>query len=137
MNSKNIKIQSMNKILVIDDDVDFLASTKLFLESKNFEVDTAINTKTGLETLNSFQPDLIILDIIMDSNLEGYNFLNDLKSDDSLKKIPVIMNTSMAEAIGVNMRSSIEDVENLPNTKFIEKSGDWEELLEAVNELLQ
>ena len=126
-----------NKVLLIDDDVDYLASTKLFLESNSYEVTTAINTKLGLDILESLTPDLIILDIIMDSNLEGYNFLNDLKSDDSLKKIPVIMNTSMAEAIGVNMRSSIEDVENLPNTKFIEKSGDWEELLEAVNELLQ
>jgi two-component system alkaline phosphatase synthesis response regulator PhoP/two-component system response regulator VicR len=126
-----------SKILVIDDDVDLLASTKLFLESKNYEVDTAINTKTGLQILNSFQPDLIILDIIMDSNLEGYNFLNDLKSDDSLMKIPVVMNTSMAEALGVNMRSAIEDVDNLPNTRFIEKSGDWEELLKAVKELLQ
>ncbi|MBC8321483.1 MAG: response regulator, partial [Bacteroidetes bacterium] len=52
-----------NKILLIDDDVDFLASTKLFLESRKYEVNTAINTKIGLEVLESFHPDLIILDI--------------------------------------------------------------------------
>ena len=73
----------------------------------------------------------------MDSNLEGFNFLNDLKSDDSLKKIPVVMNTSMAQAIGVNMRSVIEEAENFPGTRFVEKSGDWDELLKAVEELLQ
>jgi len=126
-----------SKILVIDDDVDLLASTKLFLESKNYEVNTAINAKIGLSVLKTFHPDLIILDIMMDTNLEGYNFLNDLKSDDILKKIPVIMNTSMAKSIGVNMRSAIEDVDSIPKTRFIDKSGDWEELLIAIKELLQ
>jgi DNA-binding response OmpR family regulator len=125
------------KILIIDDDADLLASTKLFLQTHNYEVATAINTKTGLQILNSFKPDLVILDIIMDSNLEGFNFLNDLKSDDSLKKIPVVMNTSMAQAIGVNMRSVIEEADNFPGTRFVEKSGDWDELLKAVEELLQ
>ena len=124
------------KILIIDDDTDLSASTKLFLESKNYEVDTAINTKTGLEIINRFLPDLLILDIMMDTNLEGFNFLNSLKSDDVLRKIPVIMNTSMAQMMGVNMRTACEDVPALPNTRFIDKSGDWEELLKVMNELL-
>ena len=126
-----------SKILIIDDDTDLLASTKLFFQARNYEVATAVNTKTGLQILKSFKPDLVILDIIMDSNLEGFNFLNDLKSDDSLKKIPVVMNTSMAKALGVNMRSAIEEAENFPETRFVEKTGDWDELLKAVEELLQ
>ena len=137
--SYNSKLYSMNKskILIIDDDVDLSASTKLFLQTQNYEVATAINTKTGLQILKNFNPDLVILDIIMDSNLEGFNFLNDLKSDDSLKKIPVVMNTNMSQAIGVNMRSVIEEDDNFPRTRFIEKSGDWDELLKAIKELLQ
>jgi len=127
----------ISKILIIDDDTDLLASTRLFLEADNYEVASAIDTKTGLEVLNIFKPDLIILDIIMDSNLEGFNFLNELKSDDLLKDIPVIINTSMAKAIGVNLRSAIEDADSFPKTKFIEKSGDLDELLIAVKELLQ
>lgn len=125
------------KILIIDDDDDLLASTKLLLQTNNYEVETAINTKTGLQILKSFHPELVILDIIMDSNLEGFNFLNVLKSDDTLKKIPVVMNTNMAQAIGVNMRSVIEEGDNFPKTRFVEKSGDWDELLKAVEELLQ
>jgi len=124
------------KILIIDDDLDLLASTRLFLESNNYEVNTAINTKIGSEVLMIFHPDLIILDIMIDTNLEGYNFLNELKSDDILRKIPVIVNTGMAKSIGVNMRAAIEDIENLPKTGFIDKSGDWEELLKAIKELL-
>ena len=56
---------SKNKILLIDDDVDFLASTRVFLESKKYKVETAINSKIGLEVLKLFHPDLIILDIMM------------------------------------------------------------------------
>ena len=125
-----------NKILIIDDDVDLLASTKLFLESKNYEVETAINSKIGLEVFKTFHPDLIILDIMMDTSLEGFNFLNELKSDDNFKEIPIIMSTGMSKSIGVNMRAAIEDIDSLPKTKFIDKSGDWEELLEAIKELL-
>jgi len=125
-----------NKILIIDDDADLLASTKLLLESKNYEVETAINSKIGFEVFQSFNPDLIILDIMMDTQLEGFNFLNELKSDDNFKEIPIIMSTGMAKSIGVNMRAAIEDIDSLPKTKFIDKSGDWEELLEAIEELL-
>jgi len=125
-----------NKILIIDDDVDLLASTKLFLESENYEVETAINSKIGLEVFKTFHPDLIILDIMMDTSLEGFNFLNELKSDDNFKEIPIIMSTGMSKSIGVNMRAAIEDIDSLPKTKFIDKSGDWEELLEAIKELL-
>src|ERR1035437_95985 len=119
-----------NKILIIDDDVDLLASTKVFLESKKYEVGTAINSKIGLGILKTFHPDLIILDIMMDTNLEGFNFLNELKSDDNFKEIPIIMSTGMAKSFGVNMRAAIEDIDSLPKTKFIDKSGDWVELLE-------
>jgi len=126
-----------SKILIIDDDTDLVASTSLFLQNHNYEVASAINTRTGFQILKSFNPDLVILDIIMDSSLEGFNFLNQLKADDSLKNIPVVINTSMAKAIGVNMRGAIEDAENFPRTRFVEKSGDWDELLEAAKELLQ
>ena len=127
---------SKNKILLIDDDVDFLASTRVFLESKKYEVETAINSKIGLEVLKLFHPDLIILDIMMETNLEGFNFLNELKADESFKEIPIIMSTGMAKAIGVNMRAAVEDIDFLPKTRFVDKSGDWTELLEAIQEFL-
>ena len=73
---------------------------------------------------------------MMDSNLEGFNFLNTLKSDQAYKNIPVIMNTGMAKAMGVNLRAAVEDVDDLPQTRFIDKSGDWEELIAVIKELL-
>ena len=125
------------KILIIDDDTDWSESTKLYLESHNYIVETAINTKIGLEILKGLIPDLIVLDIMMDTNLEGFNFLNDLKTNDTYKKIPVVMNTGMVKAMGVNMRAAIEEIDHLPTTRFIDKSGDWDELLAVIKELLE
>jgi DNA-binding response OmpR family regulator len=127
---------SKNKILIIDDDVDLLASTKLILESHNYVVSTASNTKLGAEVLKNFMPDLIILDIMMNSDLEGYNFLHFLKSDEKLKNIPVIMYSGMSKALGVNMVSAIEENKLLQNAVFIDKSNDWNILLEEIKKML-
>lgn len=124
------------KILIIDDDVDLLASTKLILENNSYVVNTAINSKIGADLLKSFHPDLIILDIMMDTDLEGYNFLHLLKSDDKLKNIPILMNTGMAKSLGVNMSSAIEENDLLPNTRFIDKSSDWEILIQEIQKML-
>ena len=42
----------------------------------------------------------------------------------------------MAKAVGVNMRAAVEDIDFLPKTRFVDKSGDWTELLEAIQEFL-
>ena len=125
-----------NKIVVIDDDQDLLASLKLLLESHGYEVNTAINTKIGMEVIKLHNPDLIVLDIMMDTNLEGYNFLNNFKSDETLNSTPIVMYSNMAKSMGVNIRAAIEDVENLPKTKFVDKSEELEELLLAIKELI-
>jgi DNA-binding NtrC family response regulator len=127
---------SKYKILLIDDDLDLSAAMKLTLETNNYDVITAVNTTGGMELIKNLKPDLIILDIIMDTDLEGFNFLNLLKVEVGIKEIPVIINTSMAKAIGVNLRWAIEDVEHLPWTKFVEKSDDCKELLSVVKEYL-
>jgi len=125
-----------SKILIIDDDVDILESTKAFLESTNYEVSIAINSKNGLEIFKTFHPDLIILDVMMDTDLEGFNFLNYLKSDENLMKTPIIINTSMGKAMGVNLRTAVEDIDKLLITRFVDKSEDWNELLKVIKELL-
>ena len=61
------------KILIIDDDSDFIESTKLILESGDYEVVVARNGTEGLELVTLEDPDLIVLDIMMDSMFEGFN----------------------------------------------------------------
>ncbi|MBM3183558.1 MAG: response regulator, partial [Chloroflexi bacterium] len=78
------------KVLLVDDDKDFVEATKMVLESKPYEVLVAYNGDEGLEKARKEKPDLIILDIIMPVK-DGFTAAEQLKNDPELKKIPVIM----------------------------------------------
>ena len=117
------------KILIIDDDLDLLASTRLFLESNNYEVNTAINTKIGSEVLMIFHPDLIILDLML-PKIDGYKVCRMLKFDKKYNKIPIIIFTAkMQESdkkIGLEVGADA----------YIAKPFQHEEVLSKIKELL-
>ena len=117
------------KLLIIDDDIDILKSLKVILEDKGYNVITASNKPDGLKLCSSQKPDVIVLDIMMEHDLEGYGMLNDFRDDNSLNNIPIIMYTGMAQAIGVNFRSAVEDQEMFPNVSFVDKREDIQVLI--------
>ena len=125
------------KLLIIDDDVDILSSLKVIFEDKGYNIDTASNKSNGLKLCDSEKPDAIILDIMMENDLEGYRMLQDFREDNSLTDIPIIMYTGMAQQIGVNFRSAIEDQETLPNVSFVDKREDVEVLILEVKSVLK
>ncbi len=81
------------KILLVDDDADFVESTKTVLESKPYEVIVAVNGDEGLRMAREKKPDLILLDIIMPVE-DGFTAAEQLKKNPVLAKIPVLMLTS-------------------------------------------
>ena len=81
------------KILLVDDDADFVESTKAVLESKPYEVIVAVNGDEGLRRAREDKPDLILLDIIMPIE-DGFTAAEQLKKDPQLARIPVLMLTS-------------------------------------------
>lgn len=83
------------RILLVDDDADFVESTKTVLESKPYEVIVAINGDDCLRKAKEEKPDLILLDIIMPVE-DGFTAAEHLKKDPNLAKIPVLMLTSYA-----------------------------------------
>lgn len=84
------------KILVVDDDPDFVQATKIVLESQPYEVITALGGEEGLKKAREEKPDLILLDIIM-PGVDGFQVCQRLKKDPQLEEIPVIMITSFSE----------------------------------------
>lgn len=84
------------KILVVDDDVDFVTFTKTVLEQSGYELISAGNSKHGMTMLAREKPDLVILDVIMSSVLDGLAMSRLMKEDQSYKHIPIIMVTSIA-----------------------------------------
>lgn len=81
------------KILLVDDDADFVDSTKLVLESRSYEVIVAVNGDEGLHKAREQKPDLILLDIIMPVE-DGFTAAEHIKKDPKLAKIPLLMLTS-------------------------------------------
>lgn len=126
-----------SKILIIDDDLDLLASLKAILETKEFIVSTASAKAEGIKLLNSDKPDLLMLDIMMETDLQGYNMLGELRSQEELNDMPIIIYSGMAEVLGVNYRSAVKDIELYPHVSFVDKADDIEELIFRINYLLE
>ena len=124
------------KILMIDDDQDFLRSNQVNIEANGYEVITASNGKEGFEKLVNEKPDLLILDVMMDTNLEGYNLLHKVKHESSYKNLPIIMLTGMVDQMGVNLYSAVEDAVIFPHVRFQDKPVDPLYLLELIEELI-
>jgi CheY-like chemotaxis protein len=86
-------VERKARILLVDDDADFVESTKIVLESKPYEVIVAVNGDECLQKARDENPDLILLDIIMPVE-DGFTAAEQLKKDPQLAKIPVLMLTS-------------------------------------------
>ena len=86
----------MSKILIVDDDPDFVEATRIVLEGAGYETATAANGDESLRAIRAEKPDLIILDVIMSSILDGLNVSQQLQDDPENKDIPIVMVTSIA-----------------------------------------
>lgn len=126
-----------NKILLIDDDEDLLRSFQVMIESKGFDVITASDGKDGYTKLKNEKPDLLVLDVMMNTDLEGYNLLHVIKQEPAYKKLPIILLTGMIDRLGVNLISGVEDEEMLPNVHFQDKPIDPQVLVKMIQDLLK
>ena len=86
----------MSKILVVDDDPDFVEATRIVLEQAGYAVVSAASGDECLQVVRKENPDLIILDVIMSSILDGLNVSQQLQEDPDHKDIPIVMVTSIA-----------------------------------------
>ena len=83
------------KILLIDDDKDFLMATKLILEKGGYEVFLAEDGKTGIEIWKSVAPDLAIIDMMMETWGEGFSVLSKIRATDTGKDTPLFFLTAV------------------------------------------
>ena len=123
------------KILLIDDDYDFLDATKTVLESKPYEIIVAHEGEEGLRKMREENPDLVIMDVIMPVK-DGFTAAEQLNKDPKLSKIPVIMLTAFAE---MSSETSIPASRGLTleTDDYIAKPVSPEELLKRVEKHLK
>lgn len=86
----------MKKILIIEDDPFLSEMYAIKLSQDNFQVEIAVDGKEGLKKIQSYKPDLILLDIVL-PKMDGFEILKKLKQDPKLKKIPVILLTNLGQ----------------------------------------
>ena len=123
------------KILLVDDDPDFVAATKTVLESRHdYKVLTASDGVFGLAIAKDERPDLIILDVLMPFE-DGFDTARELKADPELSKIPIMMLTSFSQRKGETDISVAKGME-LEAEDYIEKPVSPQELLRRVDKLL-
>jgi len=122
------------KILIVDDDTDFVESTKTILEAKPYNVIIAKQGDEGLQKAKDENPDLILLDVIMPVK-DGFTAAEQLKKDPELSKIPVIMLTAFSTKGG---ETSIPRSRGytLETEDYIEKPVRPQDLLAAVEKTL-
>ena len=117
-----------NKILIIDDDPDFVESVAGILKARGYVVDSAPNGDEGIKKAKAIMPDLIILDVMMSKNTEGFDVSRKIPEDKDLKSIPVIMVTGIREKM--NLAFGFEpDKTWLPVKTVLEKTIKPEQLL--------
>jgi CheY-like chemotaxis protein len=124
------------KVLVIDDDNDFVESIVNLLEARGYAVASASNGKDGVEAAKADNPDLILLDVMMTTKDEGFNVARQLNEVEALKGTPIIMVTGVRKEM--NLPFGFEPDETwLPVKEILEKPVKPETLLNAVSKALQ
>jgi len=123
----------MTKILVVDDDKDFIKITSMILRANNYEVVTAANGEQGLKVMRKEKPDLVILDVMMSYILDGIDVRRTMAEDRDLKDIPVIMATSLTAA---KAQGALPTDQYVPPADWIHKPIDPDLLLDQVKKTL-
>ena len=125
----------MAKILIVDDDEDFIESITAVLEGEGYKVSAAYNGTDGFNKAKKEKPDLMILDVMMTSDSEGFEVARKLHEDAETKNLPVVMITGIRKA--KNLPFSFEPDEDwLPVKAVLEKPVKPEILLKKVKEAL-
>ncbi len=125
------------KILIVDDDPDITEAMTVVLETQNYDVSGVVNGTDAMKRIEQSPPDLIILDVMMDTPREGFMFSRQIKNDPDTKDIPIIMITSVKDKMGIDFKSVAGDESWLPVQDFLDKPVQPEVLIEKVAALLK
>ncbi len=121
------------KVLIIDDDPEFVDAISNLLDAKGYAVHSASSGAEGIDKARNLDPDIILLDVMMSSRTEGIDVAGRIDSDEELKKIPIIMISGIRREM--NLPFGLEpDKTTLPVKVFLEKPVKPEVLLNAVAE---
>jgi CheY-like chemotaxis protein len=125
------------KILIVDDDWDFIEISRFSLEAQGYEVLEATTAKDGWKILGKEKPDLIIMDLMMENLDSGMALSAKIKKHAQFSSIPILMLTSITRETGLDFTPrNGEDLRHLHVDDFSTKPIKSKQLLEKVAKLL-
>lgn len=131
--------KSERKILIIDDDPDYLKVTSVILKAKNYIVVTANNPREAKDKLFEEKPDLIILDIMMDSLFDGYSLCHNIKTSkeyEEFKDIPIIFVSAVKERAGSRFTFDLREQGLCEPDDYLDKPVQPDVLIARIAKLL-
>jgi DNA-binding response OmpR family regulator len=120
------------RILIVDDDRDFVESTQAFLEANGFAVLKAHNGREGVKLARMERPDLILMDIMMDERTEGFFTIQEMRRQEDLKGVPIFVLSSLYEQMPDF--GSPPDSAWLAHDEFLSKPVDMVQLVEKIRQ---
>jgi DNA-binding response OmpR family regulator len=122
----------VSKILIVDDDPDMVEAGRIVLEKEGYWVESASNFLDGLRKFEETNPDLLILDVMMEEPDDGLRFARKVRRSGNM--LPILMLTSVNRAMGLQIG---KDEEMVPVDEFLEKPVDPATLVAKVRGLLE
>jgi len=123
----------MARILVVDDDPDFVKITTTILEANDYVVSTAANGDQALKAMREELPDLVLLDVMMSTLLDGLNLSHVISEDPELRRVPIIMISSITDSPSAGMFPTDEYI---PIDAWISKPVQPDDLLSKVAQFI-
>ena len=117
-------------ILVVDDDPDLVEAVSMKLEAKGFEVATAYDGEEAMAKIEEQKPDLVVLDVMMPKK-NGWDVCDEIKNNDGLKDIVVVMLTAVADSVKTSNYTHHNGKTTLADD-YIPKPIDLDNLMEII-----
>jgi CheY-like chemotaxis protein len=124
------------KIVIVDDNTDFLFTMQTFLQKNGFVIHTADDGQKGIDLIKEERPDLILLDIMMETLFSGFEVCKAVRSDDDLMDIPIIGISAMADELDIDY-SQWPDYDYFRPDTFLDKPVDKQRLLQLIPEVIR
>jgi len=128
-----------NDILLVDDDPDIRDSLRIVLEKEGYRVRTASNGTQAMEELEKQRPDLMILDIMMATDTEGFDLAFELREKPEFEGMPIVLLTSFLDKVREEGPDQFQHIlgEEWPAKWLFEKPVDTKRLLEKIGAILE
>jgi CheY-like chemotaxis protein len=121
-------------VLLVDDDADFVEMNRVLLEQNGYAVRVAYSGRQCLDQVAALRPDIIILDMVMEKQSDGFDVSRELRNSEHTKAIPLVMITSVNDDIPFRIEP---DRTWLPVDALLEKPVDPQLLLSVVGKALK